>query len=144
MPWGMRFLCFLFKVKWFVLVFACPVLCCRAQAFCHRFSAGPLSSCGARALHCGGFSYCRKQVQGHSSVVAARGRSSWWARRLRAPQWVGCSWTRCQPLPLALGRQILTTTWPGKSLKSKWFKLWPEEKFTSFIFIYIYICIFKS
>ena len=73
MPWGMRFCVSYLKPKWFVFFFVCPVLCCCVQAFCRHLEQGLLSSCGARALHCGGFSCCRKQVQGtQASVLAAR------------------------------------------------------------------------
>ena len=53
-------------------------LCYCAQAFSSCGERGQLSSCGAWASHCCGFSCCRAQAPGHavSSVVAVHGLSS--------------------------------------------------------------------
>ena len=51
-------------------------LCCCEQGFSSCREQGPLSSCDARASHCGGFS-CGAWIQGAwASAVAAHGLSS--------------------------------------------------------------------
>ena len=54
-----------FKFLFIYLSLATPGLCCCAWAFSSCGGQGLLSSCGTRASHCGGFSCCRAQAQGH-------------------------------------------------------------------------------
>ena len=106
MPWGTRFCVSYLKPRWFVLVFVCPVLCCRAQAFCGHLEQGLLSVVLGLYIAVASlaaenrFGGRRLQWLQHVGSVVV-------AHRLRAPQWAGSSWTRDQIRVPCIGRQIL-------------------------------------
>ena len=53
----------IFKIS-FVYLFLAPLgLCCCVRVFSSCGEQGLLSSCGAPASHCGGFSSCRARAQ---------------------------------------------------------------------------------
>jgi len=56
--------CGFFKKIILVTYLAVLGLCCRVQAFSRCGEWGLLSSCGAQASHCDGFSGCRAQALG--------------------------------------------------------------------------------
>ena len=64
-----------FKISYLFL--AALGLCCFMRAFSSCSEQGLLSSCGARAAHCSGFSCCKARVLGaQASAVAAHRLSS--------------------------------------------------------------------
>ena len=54
----------LHNIQWLIIFLIALGLCCCVQAFSSGRTQGLLSSCGAWASHCSGFSYCRAQVLG--------------------------------------------------------------------------------
>ena len=64
-------------IVFFLFVFLAALgLCCCSRAFSSCSEWGLLSSCGAWASHCSGFSWCREQALGHrGSAVVANGTS---------------------------------------------------------------------
>ena len=72
---------------------------------------GLLSTCGARAPHCGGFSWCRARALGHVgsgvAVCSSRAQAQWlWHMDLVVLQCVGSSQTRDQTHASYIGRWI--------------------------------------
>ena len=84
-------------------------LCCYTWAFSSCSKQGLLSSCGARASHCGGFSCCGAQALGHvgSVVVGCTGLVALWHVKFPRPG--------VEPMSPALAGGFLTTGPPGKS-----------------------------
>ena len=86
----------------FIYLFLATVgLCCYTWAFSSCSKQGLLSSCGARASHCGGFSCCGAQALGHvgSVVVGCTGLVALWH--------VKFSQTRGRTHVPCIGRRIL-------------------------------------
>ena len=73
-----QFFCLASNIYLFIYLFSAALgLRCRTQAFLQLRRAGATLCCGARALHCGGFSCCGARALGtRASVVVARGLSS--------------------------------------------------------------------
>ena len=78
------------------------------QAFCSCGERGLLSSSGAWASHCSGFSYCRAQALGMQALVVV-------APGLDAPWHVEPSQSRDGTAVSSLGSRFLTTGPSGKS-----------------------------
>ena len=100
------------KPKNFFWIFIYLIFGCTASLLLHRgfSSCGKqrlLSSCGARASHCSGFSCCGAQALGHkgSALVVYRLSCSWN---------VASSWTRDRTLSSAVSGRFFTTEPPGK------------------------------
>ena len=70
----------LHNIQWLIIFFIALGLCCCAQAFSSGRTQGLLSSCGAWASHCSGFSYCSRST---GFIVAARGLSIFRSQALR-------------------------------------------------------------
>ena len=99
------------------LYFACAGSSLLRGLFCSWREQRLLSSCGAQASHCGGFSCCGSQVCGLSSCCSQALElrlTSWWCMDLVALQHMAFSWTRGQTHVPYIGRWILTTGPPGK------------------------------
>ena len=65
------------KFKFYFFIFGCAGSSLLHRLFSSSGEWGLLSSCGALASHCGGFSCCRAWTLGHSgSVVVVHGLSS--------------------------------------------------------------------
>ena len=77
-------------------------LCCCAGAFSSCSKWGLLSSCNAKASHCGGFSCCGAQALGHVDFSSC-------GLGLVAPWHVGFSRTRIKPASPALAGRFFTT-----------------------------------
>ena len=68
--------CYIYSLLTYIFLAALGRRCCRGL-FSGCGEWGLLSSCGAQASHCGGFSCCTAQAVGTwASVVAAQGLSS--------------------------------------------------------------------
>ena len=97
-------------------------LCCYVRAFSGCCKQGLLSSCGAWAFLCGGFSYCGVQLLGKwASVVAAHRLlelklSSCGSRAYLLLRGWDLPGPGIKPLSPALGGGFLTTGPLGKSL----------------------------
>ena len=62
--------CWLFGVFFFFFFFGCAESSLLGQLFSSCDKQGPLSTCGAQASDCGGFSCCRAWALGHAGSVA--------------------------------------------------------------------------
>ena len=90
----------LYFLNFLIFIFGCTGSSIAVQAF--GGERGLLSSCGAQALHCGGFSCCRAQALEHSGSVVGAHRLS-------------CSSTcRVEPRSPPLAGRFFTTEPPGK------------------------------
>ena len=100
------------------LVLVALGLPCWVWAFCMWSQPGLLSSCGAPASHCSGFSCGARAPGAGASAVAAHGLSSCDSRarergsvvvlhQLSCPMACGSSWTRGKTHVPCTGRQIL-------------------------------------
>ena len=94
------YFCLFFKYMYsFFLLLAALGLCCYRWGFSSCREQGLLSSCGAQASLCGGFSCCGAQVLGHAgSAVWAQGLSSYTLQALEHGLRSGCP-TACEIFP---------------------------------------------
>ena len=90
----------LYFLNFLIFIFGCTGSSIAMQAF--GGERGLLSSCGAQALHCGGFSCCRAQALEHSGSVVG-------ARRLSCSSACGV-----EPRSPLLAGRFFTTESPGK------------------------------
>ena len=68
---GCKDACFLLLLVVWVFFFGCAESLLLGQLFSSCDKQGPLSTCGAQASDCGGFSSCRAWALGHAGSVAA-------------------------------------------------------------------------
>ena len=127
----------IYRINFCVFIFSVVLgLHCRTRAFSSCRQQGLLSSWGAGASHCGGFSRCRAQALGTwVSVVVVHGPSCSVACGIRPDQRSNSRPLYCQVDSYLLYRQgspwrvALREVWKEKSTREIKFSIFPEVYF---------------